>query len=330
MKESLEFLFGGGKLTRKEAAKHLRKIATESVSVEQMTAFTTVFRMRPIEVQELQGFRDAFLELKISVNIEHTEAIDIVGTGGDGKNTFNISTTSAFVIAGAGFQVCKHGSYGVSSNCGSSNVLMELGYEFTTDSDKLNKQLEQANICFFHAPLFHPAMKAVVPMRKALKIKTFFNMLGPLVNPLQPDFQLFGTYNLQVANLYNDLLKSEGKKYTVVFADDGYDEISLTSSASIFRPVGNLNLTAKDFGLTTANEANLYGGDTPIEAGKILTSVLKGEGTEAQTNAVLANSALAIQTIQPELNLLNAVSKAKESIASGKAYNALKKLIEIN
>ena len=295
-----------------------------------MTAFTTVFRMRPIEVQELQGFRDTLLELRVPVDIENKEAIDIVGTGGDEKNTFNISTTSAFVIAGAGYRVCKHGSYGVSSNCGSSNVLTELGYTFTADSAVLNRQLDEAGICFFHAPLFHPAMKAVVPMRKALKIKTFFNMLGPLVNPLQPDYQLFGTYNLELAYLYDALLKSEQKKYTVVFANDGYDEISLTGTASVFRPSGMQELSAEDFSLTKTKEVDLYGGETPAEAGKILTAVLSGQGTTSQTSVVLANAALAIQTANAGISLADAVSEAKESIDSGKALNALKKLIETN
>lgn len=330
MKEILEYLFDGGRLTREEAALQLKKISTESISVEQMTAFTTVFRMRPIEVQELQGFRDTLLELRIPVHIENTEAVDIVGTGGDEKNTFNISTTSSFVIAGAGYRVCKHGSYGVSSNCGSSNVLMELGYEFTNDTSRLNKQLDVANICFFHAPLFHPAMKAVVPMRKELKIKTFFNMLGPLVNPLQPDYQLFGTYNLTIAKLYDSLLKAEGKNYTVVFADDGYDEISLTSSASVFQPSGAQIVSPADFGLEAADPSDLYGGETTAASAKILTNILTGEGTQAQTNAVLANAALAIQTVNPSLSLPDAVAKARESIDSKSALNTLNKLIETN
>ena len=330
MKDTLEFLFDGGKLSRKEAAENLRKISSESVSLEQMTAFTTVFRMRPIEVQELQGFRDTLLELRVPVDIENKEAIDIVGTGGDEKNTFNISTTSAFVVAGAGYRVCKHGSYGVSSNCGSSNVLTQLGYTFTTDSTTLNRQLEKAGICFFHAPLFHPAMKAVVPMRKALKIKTFFNMLGPLVNPLQPDYQLFGTYSLDLAHLYDALLKREHKEYTVVYANDGYDEISLTGTASVFRPSGMQQLTAKDFSLPATNAADLFGGETPAEAGNILTGVLSGQGSTAQSSAVLANAALAIQTIKPGVTLPDAVLEARESIDAGNALNALKKLIEIN
>lgn len=330
MKETLEHLFKGGKLTREEAAENLRKISAGETSLEQMTAFTTVFRMRPIEVQELQGFRDVLLELRIPVNIENKEAIDIVGTGGDEKNTFNISTTSSFVIAGAGYRVCKHGSYGVSSNCGSSNVLMELGYEFTNDSDKLNKQLDAANICFFHAPLFHPAMKAVVPMRKELKVKTFFNMLGPLVNPLQPEYQLFGTYNITIARLYDSLLKSEGKKFTVVYADDGYDEISLTSTASVFKPDGFESLSPSDFGLTALNAEDLYGGSTVLESAIILKNILSGKGTNAQASAVLANSALAIRTIKPELSLQDAVGEAKESIDSKKALSALNKLIETN
>ncbi len=330
MKDTLEFLFGGGKLSRKEAAENLRSISTESVSLEQMTAFTTVFRMRPIEVQELQGFRDALLELCVPVVIENKDAIDIVGTGGDEKNTFNISTTSAFVVAGAGYRVCKHGSYGVSSNCGSSNVLTALGYTFTADSAVLNRQLAEAGICFFHAPLFHPAMKAVVPMRKGLKIKTFFNMLGPLVNPLQPDYQLFGTYSLELAQLYDALLKKENKKYTVVYANDGYDEISLTGTASVFRPNEKQELSAENFGLPTTQESELFGGETPVEAGKILTAVLSGQGTTSQTSVVLANAALAMQTIKPGLTLPDAVLEAQESIDSGSALNAFKKLIETN
>ncbi len=328
MKATLEYLFEGGKLERADAANCLKKISQGEISMEQMTAFTTVFRMRPIEVNELKGFRDTLLELRIRVAIENKSAIDIVGTGGDGKNTFNISTTSAFVIAGAGYRVTKHGSYGVSSSVGSSNVLMAMGYEFTNDSDVLNRQLEKANICFFHAPLFHPAMKAVVPMRKGLKIKTFFNMLGPLVNPLQPDYQLFGTYNEQVAQLYDELLKSENKNYTTVYALDGYEEISLTDKAAVYRPTGKTILQAEDFGFATVAQEDLHGGEGLEDASKILTNVLRGEGTVAQTSAVLANVALAIQTIEPSLDLKSAVAKGKESIDSGKAYQALQKLLE--
>ena len=330
MKATLEYLFEGGLLSREEAATHLQRMSNNQVSMEQMASFATVYRMRPITVPELQGFRDALLALRIPVEIKKENTVDIVGTGGDGKNTFNISTTSAFVIAGAGYPVTKHGSYGVSSNCGSSNVLMQLGYAFTNDSDALNRQLEAANICFFHAPLFHPAMKAAVPMRKGLKIKTFFNMLGPLVNPIQPRYQLFGTYNKEVAQLYHQLLQTENKNYTVVYADDGYDEISLTGTASIFQPNTNKKVSPDDFGLSIVHQKELYGGETVEEAATILTNVLSSKGTEAQTNAVMANSALAIQTIKPELSLVDAVAEARESLNSGNALNALKKLIETN
>ncbi|NNE29767.1 MAG: anthranilate phosphoribosyltransferase [Saprospiraceae bacterium] len=328
MKTILEYLFAGNILSREEAKNHLVDIAQERHPLNQVASFVTVYRMRPITIPELQGFRDALLSLRVPVDLEGRDTIDIVGTGGDGKNTFNISTTTAFVIAGAGYPVTKHGSYGVSSHCGSSNVLMELGIEFSNDQETLLRQLDTAGICFFHAPLFHPAMKAVVPLRKELKVKTFFNMLGPLTNPAQPKYQLFGTYSKQLAKLYDAMLKAEDKNYTVVYAVDGYDEVSLTGDSLIFQPTGKRILSPESFGAQTVDPQSLHGGENVAEAKTILLGVLQGSCSPEQKAVVLANAALAIQTWHPEKSLTDCLGEARESLDSGKAFAALQAIIE--
>lgn len=329
MKKILEQLFSGEPLTRDAAKEALVNIASEKYSLHQVASFVAVYRMRLITIPELQGFRDALLSLRIPVELEGRETIDIVGTGGDGKNTFNVSTTASFVIAGAGYAVTKHGSYGVSSHCGSSNVLMDIGVQFSNDQDQLLRQLDKANICFFHAPLFHPAMKAVVPLRKALKVKTFFNMLGPLTNPAQPKYQLFGTYDATVAGLYHELLSQENKAYTVVYAKDGYDEVSLTGDTLIYRSKGQSNLSPSDFGCEAIDPILLHGGDDVPEAKAILLGVLNGTGSAAQRAVVLANAALAIQTWNAHKSLEECLSEAAESLDSGKAMQALNTLINL-
>jgi anthranilate phosphoribosyltransferase len=233
MKQILLKLTAHQFLEREEACDVLIRIARSEYNQSEVSAFLTVFMMRSITVDELAGFRDALLELCLHTDLSDFNTIDLCGTGGDGKNTFNISTLASFVVAGAGEKVAKHGNYGVSSNCGSSNVMEFYGYEFTNDRDTLLKQLENAGICFLHAPLFHPAMKAVAPIRRELGLKTFFNMLGPMVNPSFPKNQLTGVFNLETARLYNYIYQRTDKNYSIVYSLDGYDEISLTSAFKI-------------------------------------------------------------------------------------------------
>jgi anthranilate phosphoribosyltransferase len=328
IKSILEKLFAHQPLTFEEARNTLLSITRGQCNEAQISAFLAVFRMRPVTIEEIRGFREALLQTAIPFRPDAPETIDIVGTGGDGKNTFNISTTTAFVVAGAGYKVSKHGSYGVSSSVGSSNVLQALGYNFTTEGDTLQYQLEKANICFLHAPLFHPSMKSVVPVRKNLGIKTFFNILGPLVNPVQPTHQLLGTFNLEVARLYYYVMQSSGKNYTVVYSLDGYDEVSLTGGVKTFSPLGETLLFPKDFGIERIHPIDLDGGESPKEAARILLAVLENNASEAQKKVVCANAALAIQQFHPERPLADCVAQAAESIESGKARQSLKKVIE--
>lgn len=327
MKTILSKLFEHRELDREEAKAVLIDVAHGKFNHVQVSAFTTVYNMRHITLGELEGFRDALLELCVPLELNGEDTIDIVGTGGDGKNTFNISTTSAFVIAGAGYKVTKHGSYGVSSAVGSSNVLQELGYEFTNDGDILRRQLDQAGICFLHAPLFHPAMKEVVPVRKQLGMKTFFNMLGPLVNPVQPKYQLFGTFSLELARMYQYIMQQTGRQFSIVYALDGYDEISLTGDVKIRTSDSERLLSPEDMGKTRIQPEELYGGETNEEAAKILLSVLKNESPPAQQAVVTANAGMAIHCIKPETSIVDCVEEARESIVSGRAYGVFKKLV---
>ena len=229
MREILNHLIEHKTLTRQEAEKVLTNIAKGNYSESEIAAFLTVYLMRSITVDELTGFRDALLSLCIRIDLSEFDPMDVCGTGGDGKDTFNISTLTTFVLAGAGLKIAKHGNYGVSSTCGSSNILEHFGYKFSTDSDKLKNEMDKSGVCFLHAPLFNPAMKNVAPVRRALKIKTFFNMLGPMVNPSFPSKQLIGVYSLELARLYNYLYQQSSMKYMIIFSLDGYDEVSLTS-----------------------------------------------------------------------------------------------------
>ena len=328
MKETLEKLYQHTRLTKQEAKEVLKAIAEEKYNDAHLASFLTVFMMRPITVNELAGFREALLELAITIDLSDFNTIDIVGTGGDGKDTFNISTLTSFIVAGTGQKVAKHGNYSVSSTSGSSDMLESFGYEFTNDESVLKAQLEKANICFLHAPKFHPAMKAVGPVRKALKLKTFFNILGPLVNPSSPQNQLLGTFNLEVARLYNYILQEESTNYGVVHALDGYDEISLTGNFKMITNSGEQVLTPKQLGFSTVKPEELFGGDTVESAARIFENVLKNKGTEAQTNAVLANAGMALYCADQSQSYEEAIEKADESLKSGKALAAFKKLIE--
>lgn len=321
MKQILTQLFAHQPLGYVDARQVLLDIADGRYNSTQIAAFLTVYRMRAITVPELQGFRAALLDLCLPVDLPE-DAIDLCGTGGDGKNTFNVSTLAALVVAGAGYQVIKHGNYGVSSVCGSSNVMAALGYEFSNDSAVLRQQLDTANICFLHAPLFHPAMKEVAPVRKALGMKTFFNMLGPLVNPAQPRFQLVGVFDLELARRYKYILQQSERKYAIVHTLTGYDEVSLTAPFRCITNAADRVLTPEELGFERLQETDLHGGATIPEAAKIFEDILQNRGTPAQNAAVIANAALAIQTITGEA-YAEARAQATDSLNSGKAHNTL-------
>lgn len=328
MKDILNSLYQHKRLSRAEAKKILVDIASDKYSNAHLASFMTVFMMRPITVNELSGFRDALKELAIKVDLSDYNTIDIVGTGGDGKDTFNISTLTSFVVAGTGQKVAKHGNYSVSSQSGSSDMLESFGYEFTNDEATLKSHLEKANICFLHAPKFHPAMKAVGPTRKALKLKTFFNMLGPLVNPSSPQNQLLGTFNLEVARLYNYILQEEGTNYGIVHALDGYDEISLTGGFKMFTKEGEQLITPESLGLNKVKQSDIFGGSSVTDAAKIFQKILNGEGTEAQNNVVLTNASFALQIVDSSKSFEDAFEETKSSLLGGKAKECLKRLIK--
>lgn len=327
MKKILNYLFENKSFTREEAQRILTSIALGEYSGAQIAAFVTAYGMRSITVQELQGFRDAMLDLCVKLDLSDYELIDLCGTGGDGKDTFNISTLASFVLAGAGHKVAKHGNYGVSSGCGSSNVMEYLGYTFTSDPDMLRRTLDKAGICFIHAPLFNPAMKTVAPIRKDLGIKTFFNMLGPMCNPAQPKNQLVGVFSLELARLYAYLYQETDKNYTILHAVDGFDEISLTCSFKTFTERGESLCTVKDLGFDLLKESEIKGGDTVESSATIFNNVLRGEATVAQTNVVLCNAALAIQTIDKRKSFADCFYEAEESLLSKRAYQSFTQLV---
>ena len=327
MKTILSRLFEHKKLSREEAREILVNISNDQYNEAQIAAFMTVYLMRAISVEELQGFRDALLELCLPIDLEGMESIDIVGTGGDGKNTFNISTISSFVVAGAGHKVTKHGNYGVSSACGSSNVLEHLGYQFTNNENVLKRQLDKANICFFHAPLFHPAMKTVAPIRRQLGVKTFFNMLGPLVNPGQPKFQLLGVFNLELSRLYEYIFQQTQRNFSIVYAMDGYDEISLTGDFKLRSNAGEHTFSPAEIGKPKLDPNDLKGGDTVEAAAKIFVNILEGNGTQAQNDVITANAGVAINCIKPNQSLEDSIAEATESLLSGNALKQFKNLV---
>jgi anthranilate phosphoribosyltransferase len=329
MKKILTYLFEHKTLPREQAKEVLVNISKGMYSDPEVASFTTVFLMRSITIAELLGFRDALIELCIPVNLKPHNVLDIVGTGGDGKNTFNISTLSCFIVAGAGQKVAKHGNYGASSISGSSNVMETHGYKFSADNKKLLKEIEEANICFMHAPLFHPALKVVGPIRRNLGVRTFFNMLGPMVNPALPEVQVIGVYNLEMARIYSYLLQQSGAKFTIVHSLDGYDEISLTGDAKIITNDGEKICTAEYLGKRTVSPQDIYGGNSTEEAAKIFLKILKGEGSWAQNAVVIANAAIALSSTGNYPSYEHCYNLAVESLESGKAYNAFQKLISL-
>ena len=327
MKHILNRLYQHERLTKAEAKEILISIASSNYNEAHLASFLTVFMMRPITVEELSGFRDALKELAITVDFSDFNTIDIVGTGGDGKDTFNISTLTSFIVAGTGQKVAKHGNYSVSSTSGSSNMLAHFGYEFTNDETVLKKQLDKANICFLHAPKFHPAMKAVGPVRKSLGLKTFFNILGPLVNPSTPQNQLLGTFNVEIARLYNYILQEENSNYGIVHALDGYDEISLTSGFKWFTKNGEQTINPEDLGQRRIAQSAIFGGNSVEEAAGIFKNIISGKGTEAQNNVVLTNAAFALQIVAHSKSFTEAFEEAKESLFKLKAKHSLEKLV---
>ena len=326
MKKILEKLFDHNYLEYEESKKVLKEISSKKYNNSQVASFLTVFKMRNPSVQEIEGFRDALLDLCVKIDLSSDfETIDLCGTGGDGKNTFNISTISSFVVAGAGYKVTKHGNYGVSSSCGSSDVLQQLGVKLSNDDGYLKKCLDKGNFCYLHAPLFHPAMKNVAGVRKELEFKTFFNILGPLVNPLQPKNQLCGVYNLEISRLYGYVFENSKKNYSILYSLDGYDEISLTNDfMKISRNDSTIN-SPDYFGFNKINPDEIKGGESIKDSASIFTKILENEATRSQTDVVLANSAIAIQTITSK-TIDECLSIAKQSIDSGSALNCLKKI----
>ncbi|TWW00870.1 anthranilate phosphoribosyltransferase [Chitinophaga pinensis] len=329
MKKILNYLFEHKTFTREAAKEILISISKGMYNESELAAFMTVFLMRSITVEELLGFRDALLELCIPVNLNGYEVLDIVGTGGDGKNTFNVSTLSCFIVAGAGGKVAKHGNYGVSSISGASNLMETAGYKFKNDDAKLREELEEAGVCFLHAPLFHPALKNVAGIRRQLGIRTFFNMLGPLVNPAFAQHQLIGVYSLELARVYNYLFQQTDKRYAIVYSLDGYDEISLTADTRVITNEGERDWTPEQLGKRKVYPEDIYGGNTVEAASKIFMKILKGEGTWAQNSVVMANAAMGLYCMKKYDNYADCFLAAVESLESGAAHNAFKKLISL-
>lgn len=329
MRKILQYLFEHKTLSRALAKEALVNIGKGVYNEHEVTAFMTVYLMRSITIEELQGFRDALLELCVPVKLDGYETVDIVGTGGDGKDTFNISTLSCFIVAGTGQPVAKHGNYGASSVSGASNVMEQLGYKFKQDNGQLQKEIEKANICFLHAPLFHPALKTVGPIRRNLGMRTFFNMLGPMVNPANPAYQLVGVFSLEMARVYNYFLQLSGKPFTIIHSLDGYDEISLTNDTKVVTQQGEKIMTPQQLGKRMVAAADIHGGRTPEEAARIFSTIIKGEGTWAQNAVVLANAAMALHCTGKYQQYDDAYHAAVESLESGKAYQCLQQLIAL-
>ncbi|GAB2484291.1 anthranilate phosphoribosyltransferase [Algoriphagus taiwanensis] len=327
MKEILNQLIAHQTLSQEQAREVLKNIATGGYNTSQIAAFMTVYLMRSITVEELRGFREAMLELCIPVEIDEYDAMDLCGTGGDGKDTFNISTLSSFIVAGAGQNVAKHGNTGVSSICGSSNLLQYFGYQFTNDLDEIRRSLDEAGLCFLHAPLFHPAMKNVAPIRKELGVKTFFNMLGPMVNPSFPRKQLVGVFSLELARLYGYLYQETDGKFSILHALDGYDEISLTGPFKMISNSGEKLYNPETIGLSRLSAESIKGGATVEESAKIFENILKGKGEKAQNQVVIANAAAALVTAREGLSFADAVLEAEEVLLSGKALKVFNGLV---
>jgi anthranilate phosphoribosyltransferase len=329
MKKILQLLFEHKTLSREQSREVMLNTAKGQYNESELTAFMTVFLMRSITIDELQGFRDGLLELCVPVDLSGYDVIDIVGTGGDGKNTFNISTLACFIVAGTGQKVAKHGNYGATSVSGASNLMEQMGYNFSNNNERLKREVEEANICFMHAPLFHPALKTVAGIRKNLGIRTFYNMLGPMVNPAAPAYQLVGVYSLEMARIYNYLLQHTGKPFTVIHSLDGYDEISLTNDTKVITNKGEKIMTPEQLGKRIVSPVDISGGNSVEDAAKIFLKILQGEGSWAQNAVVLSNAAMALNCTGQYSDYEQAYDAAVESLESGSAYQCLQKLISL-
>lgn len=331
MKQILNRLFEHQLLDRNEAKDILSKMAAGEYNDSQIAAFLTVYLMRSISIDEFLGFTDALLDMRVNVdNLAAYNPIDIVGTGGDNKNTFNISTLACVTVAAAGYKVAKHGNYGATSVSGASTVMENHGVKFTADVGKLERSLEETNFTYLHAPLFNNAMKIVAPVRKSLGVRTFYNMLGPVANPIRPKRSVLGVFNLKMARMYHYMYQQTDVDFSIVHALDGYDEISLTGDFKIINKFGDRIYTPSEFGLSKCNEADLSGGDTAQDAARIFLNVINNEATLAQKNAVIANAAVAIQTIKPEVSIPDSVLEAREAIESGRLKETFKKFLAYN
>jgi anthranilate phosphoribosyltransferase len=329
MKEILNRLINQETISKTEAKQVLVNISKGIYNTSQIASFLTVYMMRSISVEELDGFREALLDLCLPIDLSDFNTIDLCGTGGDGKDTFNISTLASFVTAGAGVKVAKHGNYGVSSTCGSSNVLEYLGVEFSSDEATLQRSIDKAGICILHAPLFHPAMKNVAPIRRELGVKTFFNMLGPMVNPSFPNNQMVGVFNLELARMYGYLYQTTDKNYAILHDLAGYDEISLTNRTKMITNKEDKIFSPADLGISGIEQKDIYGGKTIKESAGIFSKVLNGYGTEAQTNVVCANAGMAI-AVANNVDHLTGFELAKEALQNKKALAAFKILLDIS
>jgi len=328
MKEILEYLFNHHTLSKSQAKAIMIEIAQNKFNATEVTAFVTIFLMRNITLPELQGFREALLQMAVPVEINADDAIDIVGTGGDGKNTINISTLASFVVAGAGQKVIKHGNYGASTLTGSSNVLEQAGYVFKKTSEELQKELDQSNICFLHAPYFHPALQSVVALRKSLGLRTFFNLLGPLVNPAKPRFSVIGVYNLEIARIYQYLLQKDEREFMIVHGMDGYDEISLTHDTKIITKEGEKVYSTSDLDFEPVTAESIQAGSSIQETTEIFKNILQGKGSSQQNVVVLVNAAVALFHTKKFGDYNNCLTLAKESLYSGKALNSFELLLK--
>jgi anthranilate phosphoribosyltransferase len=330
MKSMLTRLLDRETLTSTETKEILLKITEEKTSYEQIAALLAIFQMRGITAQELIGFKEALLQHSLPVNLDEYNPLDIVGTGGDEKNTFNISTCACFVVAGAGYKVAKHGNYGATSISGASNVMEEHGVKFTADNDVLKKSIEESNMAYLHAQLFNPAMKYVGPVRKALQIRTIFNLLGPLVNPSRPKYQLLGVADLSQMRLYTEVFRLTNVGFTIVNSLDGYDEISLTSPFRISSANYESMMTPEDIGFGRVKPEDIFAGETKQEAAAVFRSVLEDCSSKSQKDCVMVNAAFGIQTIEPSKSIEECLAMARESLESGKALSCFKKFVEIN
>jgi anthranilate phosphoribosyltransferase len=329
MKEILNRLINQETISKKEANEVLKNISKDNYNPSQIASFLTVYMMRSISVEELDGFREALLEMCLPIDLSDFNAIDLCGTGGDGKDTFNISTLASFVTAGAGVKVAKHGNYGVSSTCGSSNVLEHLGVRFTNDEEVLRRSIDRAGICILHAPLFHPAMKTVAPIRRELGVKTFFNMLGPMVNPSFPKNQMVGVFSLELARMYGYLYQTTDKNFAILHDLAGYDEISLTDRSKVITNREERIFSSADLGLEALQPEQIHGGASVKESADVFLKVLQGEGTEAQSNVVCANAGMAI-SVAENITHDQGFERARASLFGGRGLDSFKKLLEMN